>query len=134
SRTQQSRKPDLRLLRFSADEFDQEYPFVAVVEEKSQLRPNQRESLADARPLDASCLTLALSHIDKQLVADGSIINVSLQFAVEPKRVVEVEIEEADNRVREGIQAACTCDLEVPTDFRAERRAKNEGLCLSHSA
>src|SRR6266849_409725 len=62
------------------------------------------------------------------------IVNVSVQLAVEAERVVEVEIEGADNRLREGVEAACTCDLEGSIDFRRERSAKNEGLGLSHSA
>ena len=61
------------------------------------------------------------------------VVNVSLQPAVKPEGVIEVEIEKADNSLREGIQAARSCDLEVPMDFGLQRRAKNEGLGLSHS-
>ena len=47
--------------------------------------------------------------------------------------MVEVEIEEADNRLGQGVQAAGRGDLEVTIDFRLERRAKDERLGLSHS-
>jgi len=60
-------------------------------------------------------------------------VNVSLQPAIETESVVEVEIEEADNRLGKGVQAAGSGDLEGAIDFWLERRAKNEGLGLSHS-
>ena len=44
--------------------------------------------------------------------------------AIETESVVEVEIEEADNRLRKGVQAAGSRDLEGAIDFRPERRAK----------
>jgi hypothetical protein len=59
-------------------------------------------------------------------------VNVSLQPTVETESVVEVEIEEADNRLGKGVQAAGSRDLEG-LDFRFERRAKDKGLGLSHS-
>jgi len=118
SRDQQPRKLGLRLLRLSIDELDQKFPFVAVVEEESHLGPDRRKGLDDTRPLDAPCVSLALSDIDKELISDGRIVNVSLQLAVEAERVVEVEIEGADNRLCEGVEAACACDLDVPIDFR----------------
>jgi hypothetical protein len=93
SRTQQPGKLNLRLPRFSFDELDQKYPFVAVVEEKSHLRSDLREGLDDTRPLDASCPTLALTDINKQLVLDRRIVNVCLQPAVKSESVIEVEIE-----------------------------------------
>jgi hypothetical protein len=98
----QSGESDLRLLWFSADELDQKHPFVAIVEERTHLRADRRKSLGDTRPLDAPCFILALSKIDKQLVADRRTVNVSLQPAIKTEGVVEVEIEEADNRLCQG--------------------------------
>jgi hypothetical protein len=99
---QQPGEPDLRLLRFSADELDQKHPFVAIIEEKTHPGPDRRENLGDARPLDTPCVILALSEIDKQLITGRRTVNVSLQPAVKTKSVVEVEIEEADYRLGEG--------------------------------
>src|SRR5215468_9737911 len=130
---QQPREPDLRLLRFPADELDQKHPLVAIVEEKTHLGPDGRKGLDDARPLDAPCTTLALSAIDKQLVPDGRLVNVSLQPAIETKGMVEVEIEEADNRLGKGVQATDSGNLEGAINFRPERRAKHKGLGVSHS-
>ena len=80
--------------------------------------PTDGKALMTTRPLDAPCVSLALSDIDKELIPDGRIVNVTLQLAVEAERVVEVEIEGADNRLCEGVEAACACDLDVPIDFR----------------
>ena len=116
---QQPGESDLRLLRFSANERDQKHPFVAVVEEKTHLGFDRRKGRGDARPLDAPCTTLALSEIDKQLVPGRGIVNVSFQRAIETKSVIEVEIEEADNRLGEGVQAAGSRDLKGAIDFAA---------------
>ncbi len=78
SRTQQPGKLDLRILRLSLDELDQKFPFVAVVEEESHLGPDRRKGRDDTRPFDPPCVTLALSDIDKELIPDGRIVNVSL--------------------------------------------------------
>ena len=121
SRDQQPGELDLRILRLSFHERDQKFPFIAIVEEESHLGPDQRKGLDDACPLDAPCVPLALSDIDKELIPDGRIVNVPLELVLEAERVVEIE------------GADCTCDLDVPIDFRPQRSAKNEGLGLSHS-
>src|SRR5204863_7863275 len=65
NRAQQPGKLNLRLPRFSFDELDQKYPFVAIVEEEPHLGSVLRSGLDDARPLDASCGNLALNHVQK---------------------------------------------------------------------
>ena len=127
-RDQQPGKLDLRLLRLPFDEFDQKFPSVAVVEEESHLGPDRWEGLDDTRPLDASCLTLALSHIDEQFISHGRREDVSLQLAVEAERVIKVEIEGPDDRLREFVQAARILDLERSIDFRRKRSAKNQKI------
>src|SRR5215831_9369671 len=126
SRDQQPRKLGLRLLRPSFDELDQKFPFVAVVEEESHLGPDRRKGLDDTRPLDAPCVSFALSDIDKELIPDGRIVNVSLQLAVEAERMVEVEIEGADNRLCEAVEAACACDR-CPDRFSTLAKREKRG-------
>ena len=82
SRDQQPGKLDLRLLRLSFDELNQKFPFVAVVEEESHLGPERRKGLEDTCPLDAPCVTLALSDIDKELIPDGRATCQNLDYPV----------------------------------------------------
>jgi hypothetical protein len=63
------------------------------------LAPDRWKGLDDACPLDAPGTTIALSEIDKQIVPGRRTVNVSLRPAIEAESVVEVEIEEADNRL-----------------------------------
>src|SRR5215211_770142 len=130
---QQPRKLDLRLLRLALDELDEEFPAVAIVEEKSHFRPDRWEGFDHASSLDASCFTLALPHVDEQFIPDGRVVDISFQPAVEPERVIEVEVEALDDRLRERIQAARLRDLEGSIDLRRERRSKDQGFGSSHA-
>jgi hypothetical protein len=84
------------------------------------------------RSLEASCDAVSFTHIDKQLIPDGGIENVSLQLAVEAEGVIKVESKARNDRLGKCVQRALARYLEGPIDFRLKRRTKFKSLSFSH--